>query len=40
MGCHCLKSDMVDVIDAEPSIIIEVRVPRIKVRRRSGNQPW
>ena len=31
---------MVDVLDAELSRIIEVRVPSVKVRRLSGDEPW
>ena len=31
---------MIDVLDAELCRIIEVRVPSIKVRRRSGDEPW
>ena len=31
---------MVDVLDAELGRIIEVKVPSIKVRRYSGDEPW
>ena len=32
--------DIVDVLEAEFGRIIEVRVPSIKVRRRSGDESW
>ena len=39
-GAIVRSAVMVDVLDAELGRIIEVRVPSIKVRKRSGDEPW